>query len=58
MLEAIKINPISLKYASNDIQNKFIAARNVKECLPSLPLKTRKEKKKIKVFSRDNFVLP
>jgi len=43
---------------SNAKKKKLIAARDLKGCLPSLPLKTRKEKKKIKVFSRDNFVLP
>jgi hypothetical protein len=31
-------------------KNKLIAARNLTECLPSLPLKTRKAKTKIKVF--------
>ena len=30
-------------------KKKVIAARNLKDCLPSLPLKTRKAKKKIKV---------
>jgi len=34
-------------------KKKFIAARNLKDCLPNLPLKTRKAKEKIKVlFSR------
>jgi len=34
------------------------AARNLEDCLPNLPLKTGKPKKKINVFYRDNFVLP
>jgi len=31
-------------------KKKVIAARNLKDCLPSLPFNTRKAKKKIKVF--------
>jgi len=38
-------------------KKKLIDTRNLKDCLPSLPLKTRKQKKKIKVFNRYNFVL-
>jgi len=37
---------------------KVFAARNLKDSLPNLPLNTGEAKKKIKVFSRDNFVLP
>jgi hypothetical protein len=40
------------------LKKKVFAARNHKDCLPSLPLKTRKQKKKIKVFNPDNFMLP
>jgi len=29
-----------------------------KDCLPSLPLKTRKQKKEVKFFYRNNFVFP
>jgi hypothetical protein len=39
-------------------KKKDFATRNLKDCLPSLPLKTRKQKKKIKVFYPDNFMLP
>jgi hypothetical protein len=39
-------------------KKKVFAARNLQDCLPNLPLKTGKAKKKIKVFNRDNFVLP
>jgi hypothetical protein len=39
-------------------QKKVFVARNLKDCLPSLPLKTGKEKKKIKVFYNNNFMLP
>ncbi len=35
-----------------------IDERNLKECLPCLPLKTRKVKRKSKSFYHDNFVLP
>jgi hypothetical protein len=31
-------------------KKKVFAARNLKDCLPNLPLKTGKAKKKIKVF--------
>jgi hypothetical protein len=31
-------------------KKKYIAARDLKDCLPNLPLKTGKGKKKIKVF--------
>jgi hypothetical protein len=39
-------------------KKKFVAAQNLEDWLPSLPLKTRKAKKKITVFFRDSFVLP
>jgi hypothetical protein len=39
-------------------KKKVFAARNLKDCLPSLPLKTGEAKKKYKFFYRDNFVLP
>ena len=36
-------------------KKEVIAARNLQDCLPSLPLKTRKAKKKIKVFLSRQF---
>jgi hypothetical protein len=39
-------------------KKKVFVARNLKDCLPSLPLKTRKAKKKIKVFLNKIYVLP
>jgi hypothetical protein len=36
-------------------KKKVFDARNLKDCLPSLPLNRRKAKKKIKVFNRDIF---
>jgi len=35
-----------------------IAARNLNDCLPCLPLKTEKQKRKSIFFYRDNFMLP
>jgi hypothetical protein len=34
-------------------KKKVFAGRNLKDCLPNLPLKKGKAKKKIKVFYRD-----
>jgi hypothetical protein len=39
-------------------KKKVFVARNLKDCLPNLPLGTGKAKKKIKVFYCDYFVLP
>jgi hypothetical protein len=43
-------------------KQKYIAARDLKDCLPNVPLKTGKAEKKIKAFLkffyRDTFVLP
>ncbi len=39
-------------------KKKYITARNLKDCLPSLPLKTRKKKKGNRSFLSDNFELP
>ncbi len=39
-------------------KKKVIVARNLKECSPSLPLKTRTAKKRKSIFYRDTFVLP
>jgi len=36
-------------------KKKVFASRNLKDCLPSLPLKSRKAKKKIKVFLSRQF---
>jgi hypothetical protein len=37
-------------------KKKVFAARNLKDCLPSLPLKRRKAKKTSKIFHHDNAV--
>jgi hypothetical protein len=39
-------------------KKKVFVARDLADCLPKLPLRTGKQKKKTKVFYRDNFVLP
>jgi hypothetical protein len=36
-------------------KKKVFAARNLKDCLPNLPLKTGKAKKKIKSFLSEQF---
>ena len=38
-------------------KKKVISARNLEDCLPSLPLKTRKAKNENQIFYRDSFVL-
>ncbi len=39
-------------------KKKYIVTRDLKDCLPNLPFRRGKTKKKIKVFFFDNFVFP
>ena len=44
-----------LAQEGSNAKKKVFAARNLKDCLPNLPLKTGNEKKKISVFLLEQF---